>query len=1181
MAEPRIFDSVSSPLHKGINLVEASAGTGKTYAIAMLVLRAIVELEMAIERILVVTFTRAAAEELRGRIRSRLVEGRDILRGGVSKQGENFDEVLCRWAENIKNPDRAMRCLELALYDIDRAGIFTIHGFCQRMLVDFALESGQLFDVELLNDVEPVRKEVAHDFWRENVYPLDTIHCAVILDSFPDPEALLDSVCGGMREGEAVEPDVIGMDECRQALVDTWQEMCDWWEKNGGKLLDHLESLVKSGGFRKKFTESFKDWQRGVHLFLTENNPISIPRLELLKKENLLAELNGSKFRGAAKKEAVTADWVLPGELLDNLLTAMAQLLLCVRKQLAEELIVKTMARLDRLGQLSFDDLIGRLAHALREKESRLPNLIRSRFTMALIDEFQDTDNGQWAVFSSVFTGSDHYLYLIGDPKQSIYRFRGADIHSYFLAKKQAGCHLTLKRNFRSHPLLVDEINRIFSYRDNPFLLDKRYIDFLPVIPARTAEDLDLTRDGRSMAGLVYCMLAENDQSKDGRWTSGKAGKLLCRFTIAETIKLLDRKEPIRFKNGEERNLLPRDIAVLVRSNRQAKEYLEELTCHGVPAVISSSRSIYESEECRELLTLLQAVAGPGDIGLVKRAIALRWFGFSGNQLYDLWRDESRFGEWHERFFLYNELWKNGGLLVMMQRLVEEEEVFITLSTVQGGERAITNIQHLLELVQELESSEHMQMGQVLLRLQRLMSTAAKEESGELRLDTDAEAVRIITMHSAKGLEFPVVFCPWLWYTNSAAAKKQSCVRGRDESGLSILDLGSERFDKRREVVLHEERAEGLRLLYVALTRATVRCYVMWADVKPGSGVGESFQSPLGYLLFPRGRCSYDEQVKLFRSRRGPGTTFFTVPRNIKMARWSPFTHDGELVLKEFSARNLHTDWQMSSYSSLTSLSEYGQERDPGAREEKETTGTIPVPGLPMGPHFGNVVHEILESVPFSGLAKPAGYEDEITTICRRYGMAIEQESLRRLLAICVTTPISPEGKDVSFSLAGLSENVLLKEMEFYFRMSRVETEMINSVLIGEPAVCSLGHRGIEGYLTGLMDLICEIDSRFYIFDYKTNYLGDCLDDYNGEKLLRAMVSHNYGLQFWIYTVVLHRHLKNIIHSYSYEKHFGGVFYLFVRGMVPERRNSGVFFTLPDKKKVMELERIFGREYEQ
>jgi len=1162
--EMQIFDAAGTPLRTGVNLVEASAGTGKTYAIAMLVLRAIVEQEIDIDKILIVTFTKAATEELRSRIRARLVEARDLLKGDVGA----FDPTLAAWFAGVNDKTRCLRRLQLALCDIDRAGIYTIHGFCQRMLIDQALESGQLFDVELLADIGPVRSEVAEDFWRRRVYGMDLLPCSIVMQEFANPQKLLQSVDGVNKGTGRIEPVTESLEIAIASLDGAFEVMSVWWQENGKQLIDQLEQILAAKGFKKRLTESFEVWQRSLETFFAGSLK-SIPAdLHLLQRDELIKELNGNKYRGEAKKKAVLEGLTMPGRKIAALLGAIDSLVLSLRVQLAAELQGEVEKRLNQHGFMSFDDLISRFSTALQgDRGKELKRIIRQRFRIALIDEFQDTDSDQWFIFSELFAKTDHYLYLIGDPKQAIYKFRGADIYSYFSARKFVDHHLTLDKNYRSHPYLVDEVNRLFQSRSNPFFFDQDLIDYYPVQSAKKNEKIDLSPVSDPLAGMVYCLLPPDEKEHTERWSSGKAAKEIRNFTAAEISRLLDL---------DELKLQPRDIAVLVRSNRQAADYLHEFNKTGIPAIISGRESVFMSEECRELYVLLQAVAQPGDLSILKTAMTLRWFGLKGYDLVELWQDENRFGQWHERFIGYNSIWQKKSFLVMMSRLIIAEEVYITLASQQGTERSVTNIQHLLELVQEMESSEHFHIGQTLLWLRRMMETEFKGESGELRLESDDEAVQIITMHGAKGLEYPVVFCPYLWYRTNRLQQEKHCIASHDKEGNLIVDLGSDEFDNRREDAMREEMAEDLRLLYVAITRAVSRCYVMWCDVKGHGIVGDSFDSPLGYLLFPAGKCSASEQQdKLQELSRSKSAQIITIDIGGAVP---PFDwHKGTDKLQPLypSGRDLHTDWQMSSYSALTSLTEYEDELLPGQKEQKGVT-PIPVIGLPAGPNFGNVVHDMLESIPFAELAAQGDHKTILSAKCRKYGVEVEAEPLIQLLQNVVTCKLLDFRGSGSFSLSSLQEDSCLKEMEFYFHMSRVETEMINHVLASEATVCPLSHKVMQGYLTGLIDLVCAHDTRYYILDYKTNYLGDSMEDYEPDKLSLAMRSHNYGLQFWIYTLVLHRHLKNVLTDYNYQEHFGGVFYLFVRGMKQGEVGNGVFSTVPDIELLEELDRILG-----
>ncbi len=1173
--KPHSFDSARGDLHRGVNLVEASAGTGKTYAIAMLVLRAVAELDIAIDKILIVTFTKTATEELRSRIRARLVEGRNLLSGVMKKP----DPTLENWAAGIGDKESALRRLKLALYDIDCAGIFTIHSFCQRMLLDQALETGQLFDVELMTDIGQVRGEVVDDFWRDHFYSLDKLPASIVLQEFSNPEELLRSVQGGLKGHGRIEPVVGTVAEALTSLDTTFSVISSWWENNGGQLFDQLEKIRSEKGFKKRLTESLKTWHESLDAFFSGVSRRVPSDLNLLQAGEICKELNGNKYRGEAKKEAVLAGCSLPGDKIDDFLDAKSTILLTFRVQLALELQNEVSERLSMRGLMSFDDLISRLSYGLQgEHGQELRKIVRERFQVALIDEFQDTDSTQWYIFSEIFASPSHYLYLIGDPKQAIYKFRGADIYSYFKARSCADYQLTLDKNYRSHPSLVGQVNTLFMSRPNPFFFDQNLIDYNIVHPAKTEEDLELVKGGESLAGMIYCLLPENEDDKGGRWTGGKAAEEFNHFVAAEIIRLLDPDSPVllKIKNEQERVLRPRDIAILVRSNRQASDYLNELNKIGMPAIVSARESVFKSEECRELSVLLNAVAQPGELSRLKGAMSLRWFGFKGHELVELWQDEDRFILWYERFLIYGSLWQKDGFMVMMNRLIVDEDVYLTLASQRGTERSITNIQHLSELIQEVETSAHFNLAQTLLWLRQMMEAETDGESGELRLESDEEAVQIVTMHGVKGLEYPVVFCPYLWYRQDRLKKEKYCISSHDDENNLVVDLGSDDFEVRREEAVKEEKAEDLRLLYVALTRATLRCYVMWADVKAAGIAGGSFDSALGYLLFPDGVCAAEKQQEKLEELAGKLSVRYIDPAGSRSASsfyWQKEMTDLKSMLP--SDRDLHTDWQMSSYSALTSLTVY---EDEPVERKKEDAEAIPIPvvGLPAGPNFGNAVHEILESIPFDEISNTAGNEDFIREKCRKYGIAVELKPLQQLLSNVVNSPMADFSGNGFFTLASLSESSCLQEMEFYFRMTLVETEMINHVLADEPTVCHLSHKVMQGYLTGLIDLVCKHEERYYIIDYKTNYLGDLMVNYEQENLSRAMRSHNYGLQYWIYTLVLHRYLKTMIPDYSYEHHFGGIFYLFIRGMKPGAAGNGIFSTVPELGRLEELDRVLG-----
>jgi exodeoxyribonuclease V beta subunit len=1160
--ETQVFDSSRIALTKGISLVEASAGTGKTFAITMLALRIVAELGIPIDKLLVVTFTKAATEELKTKIRARLAEARDLLQ---SKPVES-DQTLTDWAGAVENHELMLTRLQLALYDIDRAGIFTIHSFCQRMLQEQALESGQLFDVELLADIEHIRKQVVDDFWRTHVYSLAPMPCLILTAAFSTPESLYASVTGANTTAR-VEPETGDIAAALTVLETAFTRMASWWQQHASSLHPFYAQGVVEQKFKTTFCGGFEAWWQGLAEFFSGATQEPPANLHFLSQAGLIGELNGNKLRGDRKKLDFLAGWPFPEVEITALLKTVNNLLLSFRVGLARTLTDEVEQRLLQHGTMSFNDLILRLSRALKVRDSgELRRILAERYKAALIDEFQDTDATQWHIFSTLFGRGTHYLYLIGDPKQAIYKFRGADIFSYFQAKESAHAHLTLDRNHRSHPHLVEGVNRLFLSRPRPFGFPETIMDYHRVVPANAIENGLLQQDGKAVATMIYCQLPESDQ-KDGRWGSGKATEKIVQFTMHEVAHLLDPDNLVLLteKKGS-RPVKPRDIAILVRSNRQAEQYLQAFAEASIPAVVASRQSVFDTAACRAMYCLLEAIATPGDMLRLKTAMTLSWFGLSGNALLAIWQDEKQTDDWHSRFQAYCKLWQEQGCMTMMNRLFVDERVYITLATHIMAERHIANIHHLLELVQAAETTDDLGLGQTLQWLRTMMSGRQGAEDVELRLESDEEAVRIVTMHSAKGLEYPICFCPSLWNKSNRLQQEKLVVTCHDPDHGLVIDLGSDRFAERKGQAVNEELAEDLRLLYVAATRAKLRCYIFWADVKSAGKVADSFSSALGYLLFPNGYIDFQSQqttLRTFAEQQSVSLVIADCTQQKVNYRKDILTTD--LAPLQPSGRSLRTDWQMSSYSAMASLSEYDEQDHHLPARPLGESASILFPGLPAGANFGNVIHNILEEVPFASIAAGDDISEQLARQCTRYGVKAQAEILQRFLHSIVSTPLSTSvGRD--FNLAGLDEGRCVREMPFYFHPDRIATDRINTILMSESTVTPLAHKVMQGYLTGFVDLFCEYHGRFYILDYKTNYLGDSVSDYSPENLIRAMEAHNYGLQYWIYTLVLDRHLTNVLPGYSYERHFGGVFYLFVRGMVPAIPGSGVYFTLPDKR---------------
>lgn len=1171
MANPiNTFNPVATELLKSINLIEASAGTGKTYAIAMLVMRFVVEKELEIEQILVVTFTKAATEELKDRIRLRLTEARLA----ITDPAANIDANIKQWLDALEiEQELVLNRLNLALLNIDQAGIFTIHGFCQRILAEHALESGQLFDSELTGDISSIKQACSDDFWRQQIYQRSVWEVSLLTADYKTPDQLLASV-DRISPDLTVYPDYQDLD---QKLLEL-KQLIETNKQTIQSNLNQIEQQLADGKFKKSFITDFQAISQNIMQWMEENSTLS-PDFSLFSEQGLFDALNGVKFKTSKarplsseeQKYSYLNELKLDTALFEKIDQAVSHISLTLRRALLEALRDDVDKRLQQLNVLSFDDLISRLSEALQhEKGQILRQEIQQRFQAALIDEFQDTDQNQWFIFSTLFNSTTHYLYLIGDPKQAIYKFRGADINSYFAAQKQAQHHFTLGSNWRSHPQLVAGVNALFA-REQPFYAE--HPEFNEVNAAKAAKDGSVvSEDQLQLAPLVLWLLNKNE---DDFWTAGKAANEIKIATVNEILALLSPAFNIQIAE-QKTSVLPKDIAILVRTNPQAKDYQQALNEVGIAAVINSKESVFSSTEALDLFTLLQAIAQPANNNLLKQALTLNWFNLNGQQLYQALNDELIMDGWLSRFLDYQQIWHKNGFMVMMQQVVRNEKILPHLSLLKLAERRITNLQHCLELVQQAAIDEHLGVNKTLDWLHNSITQAANagnssSDEQQLRLESDEEAVKIITMHGSKGLEFPIVFCPFLWQRGAQLKKEQHVIKCHENNAM-IADLGSGLFEQHREIALQEELAEDLRVFYVAVTRAKYRCYLNWADVRNKDKANDS---AMAYLLdFANDDFNTQQQKLKAYSSQQPTTFEYQL---IEAEQSIEGRYQVEQAEQAFSfkqrQRSLYTAWQMSSYTALSSLSfqEAPELPDDKAREEPVVDWTAAnYSELPRGAHTGNVIHDLLENIPFYILAAENDISQQRDRACQRYGLKTAQpEQIDLLLKNTVNTALSDT--DDQFVLKNLSAKHCLKEMPFYLSMQTLDASQINYILKDDPSYQALSKKTLCGYITGFIDLICEYNGQYYVMDYKSN----ALEAYEQSNLIEAMREHNYGLQYWIYTLVLHQYLKNRLPDYSYEKHIGGVKYLFVRGMDESQANSGVYQVKPEFSKVEQLAKLF------
>lgn len=1183
------LDPVKIPL-RGLHLIEASAGTGKTYTIATLCLRLLLE-GLPVDRILVVTYTNAATEELRGRFRRRVAEALAFLEAGQASAEP--EPELTMLLDAVKDPDGARILLTEAVTRMDEAAVYTIHGFCQRALQENAFESGSPFESEMLTEEDTLRRQVSEDFWRRRVATSDVEEAAWVREHWTGPAEILTAISDGIARDELRLLPASAAEELKAASRQScvlFERMGQLWSTGRQDVVGLLETSrsLNRNSFRKQIVA------RAVKQMddLMEH-PRPTPRLprdfERFTPKELTAKTKPGHTPPTHPFFELCGDLAELTERISALRRAafLTEARGYIRGELAKR---KEAAR-----QLFYDDLLNRLDAALTPPDGeRLGERLRERFPVALIDEFQDTDPVQYRIFRRLYAARPECgLYLIGDPKQAIYAFRGADIFTYIRARRDVageGAEHTLGTNWRSASRLVKAVNGLFARSSAPFVY-RDDIPFHPVAPGPKADEEPLRISGQQPAPLHFWLLPpiDQDQTRNGRISKDSAARTAAQACAGRIAELLHLSGAGEVTLGE-RPLAARDIAVLVRTHREGAIVQRALRRVGVASVTLSQDSVFETEESRELSLMLEAIADGADESLIRGAAATMLLGVPLSQLAALSSDEQLWEDLVQRFQGYRERWRSRGFMNAFQAMLHGEGVPARLLACPDGERRLTNLLQLAELLQIAEG-DHPGLDGLLRWLSDRRGDPPKgDESAQLRLESDEALVAVVTMHRSKGLEYPVVFLPFPW--SGSMVKKGSVLFHDPEDLAAYLDVGSPDLDRHREIAAREELAQRLRLLYVAVTRAKHLCHLCWGPIKDAEG------SALAWLLHPdtagdppasRMAALGPEDLRadlLALSRETDGNVLVEDLPTTTAGQWRDAAASSESLAAETSTGEIPRDWRITSYSWLASGAESERpDYDPMPPEAAADIqpATADLDGIfrfPRGVQAGHFLHALLEHLDFTS-AEGDGLTATSAGLLERYGLdpswaAVVSRSIQWVL----DSPLDHAG---GLRLRDLGTEHRLNELEFHFSVERLEPLALKRCLESfagyGSAAEGLTFEAVRGLMKGYIDLVFRADGRFYLVDYKSNHLGDRLEDYGDSGLRRAMRGHRYELQYLVYTLALHRYLHRRLPGYAYERHFGGVYYLFLRGMRPEQApRYGVYNDRPPLALVEALDRLFAGE---
>lgn len=1180
---------LETPL-SGSSLIEASAGTGKTHTITGLFLRLVVESGLSVENILVVTYTRAATAELTERVRAQLVKALQAV-----EKGQTDDRFLRQLLGNCDHRDQAARRLTRAILGFDQSAIFTIHGFCQRVLSENAFESGMPFALELSPDQDSLLQEIVDDFWRCHFQDLPPGLADFVLDKGINPDALRSIVKGHLGKPylqvrARVWPD--DLDELESDFAQSFQRVSSTWAEEA----EEIQALLVShtGLNRNKYRPaSLRNWYQLMDGYLGFRPGPWFKEFERFASNTLRCSLNKKATAPAHvffdQCEALMAQ-------REKLVDAYEQALIALEAQLLEHCTGELSDRIASRGQLSYDDLLLKLHDALlSERGFALRARVSAQFSAALVDEFQDTDPIQYRIFKELFGEVQAPVFFVGDPKQAIYSFRGADVFAYLKARGDAAKAYTLDLNWRSDAALIKGVNLLFDQSHNSFIYS--HIRFSPAQAADASLD-DFSEDTTAGAAFRIWLM----QTTAGPLSKKDAQRQAAEATAAEIQRLLLLGAKGRVRIGT-RDLAGGDIAVLVRTHLQGSLIRERLLERGINSVQRAQESVFRSFEAMELERVLLAIADPSHRGLVRAALSTDMLGLNGRELAALADDEQALEAQLESFLRYHDVWLHQGFIRLFRHLLADRKVAARLLRFPDGERRLTNLLHLGELLHQRDHGARPGIEGLIKWLARhRQSESLEDDETLLRLESDDNLVQIATIHSSKGLQYPIVFCPFLWDGASYTLKQGTSYTFHDPSldFAPVLELGSARMERDRHYARQEELAENLRLAYVALTRAQHRTYMAWGQVN------DAGQSALAWLLHPppdtengdvvgetakrfKGLSDQDLRARVEQLVEAGGGALSVEPLILEegKALVPPVEQLPALSARTLN-RTLESHNRVTSFSALAShqenveLPDYDAVPAPAEMEPVPTRSEPTVYTFPRGAQAGSCLHAILEELDFNASTRD-DLERTVEEKLNRHGFSSDWvEVVAVTIERVLTTPLDDSG---TLRLQTVQQEQRLSEMEFYYPVAQVKAESLRTLLLRHDfaprgplrqAVEQLDFGEVQGFMKGYIDLVFETDGRFYVVDYKSNWLGDTLQAYARARLSRVIAQETYFLQYTLYALAVHRYLEKRLADYDYERHFGGVFYLFLRGMDPKQGPThGVYYHRPSAALITELDASF------
>lgn len=1111
---------------EGSNLIEASAGTGKTYSIALLCLRLIAEKHIPIQKILMVTFTKVAVAELETRVRSFVRLALKVSRGGIIDDltiGEYIDQQC-----QLQGREVITQQLHIAQLFLDETSVLTIHSFCQRTLSEFSFETKQLFGAATLTPDEhsQIAEDVFNEFWRKQIttikVPLLEQLLALKLSHEKTFDIVKEALAGKQLVAFSALPYNFLNDDYQNQVLKEYDSLQEAIQQHFDSVLSqisaqketYLNTIKKSKSASNLLLVSFEaeDWNLVVNNIITKAETKYIKEIfaSLLPEiTQLLLLLNekSSFFKNIAYQINIAA-------------------IKAVKKAIQYEKI--------RRGVITYDDMISLLYKALLDgdQSDALVRAMHTKYEAVFIDEFQDTDSEQYAIFECLFKNKT-ILFYIGDPKQSIYAFRKADINTYFKAKQDVAVLHQMNVNFRSSDAYIQAMNSFFlpkhefdtfSFKEDSILQDA--ISYIKVEAPGGYSKGKLLFKGIETKPL---QLSAHPKKKD------LYHALKCILIHLFTPGNFELEE----KDKAARALRPSDLGILVRSKKEAKAVKLILAQLRIPSVTIDESKLLASDDALHLYYVLDA-AYNCTRSTINKALLTPLVGYTDDAI--LHADEEAL---LQQFKNYQDTWKDRGVYVMLHQFLADYELSLKLyvPAAEQPERRVVNIHQLVEILHKIAFKKKLHAEELLQWFKKGMEGESREgDEYEQRIESDQDAVQIVTIHKSKGLEYNIVLAPHLDLLADQAHFKTSSYRD-PETGVYCVVKKDSRTDIQKTLAIQQAEQENRRLIYVAITRARYQCFIT-------ENTANYYKSSSLKKFIAAFKEDLDLMDQFFWEVPNVDLNFRYVQPNQKLPVYKK--------VHKLEMQQMH--WARSSYSALnpehtTMPINFSPFQSADAYDQ------FVFRELKKGAQTGNLIHYLLEHINF---ADDANWPYLIEKALKRMGLKVSELLVAQFQAMLLELVCTPIATADTFCLQQVTNDKRINELEFDFPLRPFATEQLELLSNLELPFKIKSIKELEGIMNGKIDLFFEHNQKYYILDWKSNYLGAQVADYTIENLRAAMEEHNYYLQYLIYTIAVCKYLTFRKPDFNYQKDFGGVIYLFVRG-VRKNSQSGIFIHKPDE----------------